>query len=151
MLLKCCNQYVSKFGKLSSSHRTSILWHLAFFMAQLSNTYMTTGKHRALTTWTSVSKVKSLLFSMLSSFVIAFLQRSKSLLILWLQSPFTLTLEPKKIKSVTVSIVFPSICHEVMGQDAMIFIVLSFKPIFSHSPLSPSSRDYSSSSLSALG
>ena len=90
-------------------------------MVQLSHPYMTTGKTIALTIWTFTGKVMSLHFSMLSSFVIAFLQRSKSLLISWLQSPSTLTLETKKIMSVTVSIVSPSICHEVMGQDAMIF------------------------------
>ena len=81
---------------------------------------MTTGKTIALTIWTFVGKVMSLLFNKLSRFVIAFLPRSKSLLISWLQSPSTVILEPKKIKSLTVSIVFPSICHEVMGLDAMI-------------------------------
>ena len=84
-------------------------------------------------------KVMSLLFNMLSRFIIAFLPRSKCLLIWWLQSPSTTILEPKKIKSATVSIVYPSICHEVMGLDAMILVfwMLSFKPAFS---LSPSSR-----------
>ena len=81
---------------------------------------MTTGKTIALTRWTFVSKVMSLLYNMLSRLVIAFLSRSKHLLISWLQSPSAVILEPKKIKSVTVSIVFPSICHEVMGLDAMI-------------------------------
>ena len=83
---------------------------------------MTTGKTIALTIQTFVSKVMSLLFNMLSSLIIAFLPRSKCLLISWLQSPSAVILEPKKIKSVTVYIVSPSICHEVMGQDAMIFI-----------------------------
>ena len=83
---------------------------------------MTTGKTIALTRWTLVRKVMSLVFIMLSRFVIAFLQRSKRLLIVWLQSPPVVILEPKKIKSVTVSIVSPSICHEVMGPDAMIFV-----------------------------
>ena len=83
---------------------------------------MATGKTIALTRWTFVNKVMSLLFNKLSRLVIAFLPRSKHLLIHWLQSPSAVILEPKKIKSVTVSIVFPSICHEVMGPDAMIFV-----------------------------
>ena len=81
---------------------------------------MTTGKTIALTIWTFVGKVMSLLFIMLSSFVIAFLPRSKRLLISWLQSPSAMILEPMKIKSVTVSIVYPSICHEVMGPDVIL-------------------------------
>ena len=84
--------------------------------------YMTTGKTIALTRRTFVGKVMSLLFNMLSRFVIAFLPRSKCLLISWLQSPSAVILEPKKIKSLTVSIVSPAICHEVMGPDAMIFV-----------------------------
>ena len=92
-------------------------------MVQLSHLYMTTGKTIALTRWTFVSKVMFLLFNMLSRLVIAFLPRSKYLLISWLQLPFAVILEPKKIKSVTVSIVSPSICHEVMGLDAMIFVL----------------------------
>ena len=83
---------------------------------------MTTGKTIALTRWTFVGKVMSLLFNMLSRFVIAFLSRSKCTLILWLQSLSTVILEPRKIKSVTVSIVSPSIYHEVMGPEAMIFV-----------------------------
>ena len=83
---------------------------------------MTTGKTIALTRWTFVCKVMPLLFNMLSRLVIAFLPRSKCLLISWLQSPSTVILEPKKIKSVTVSIVSPSICHEVMGPDAMVLV-----------------------------
>ena len=83
---------------------------------------MTTGKTIALTRQTFVGQVMSLLFNMLSSLVIAFLPRSKHLLISWLQSPSSVVLEPKKIKSVTVSIVFPPLCHEVMGPDAMMFI-----------------------------
>ena len=83
---------------------------------------MTTGKTIALTRQTFVSKVISLLFNMLFRLVIAFLPRSKHLLILWLQSPSAVILEPKKIKSLTVSIVSPSICHEVMGLDIMIFV-----------------------------
>ena len=85
---------------------------------------MTTGKTKAFTRWTFVGKVMSLLFNILSRLVIAFLPRSKHLLISWLQSPSTVILEPPKIKSVTVSIVSPSICHEVMETNAMIFVFL---------------------------
>ena len=91
-------------------------------MVQLSHSYMTTGKTIVLTTWTFVGKVMSLLFNMLSRFVIAFLPRNEHLLISWLQSLSIVILEPKKIKSATVSIFFPSICHEVMGLDAMILV-----------------------------
>ena len=83
---------------------------------------MTTGKTIALTRRTFVGKVMSLIFNMLSRLVIAFLPRSKGLLISWLQSSSAVILEPKKIKSLAVSIVSPSICHEVMGADAMIFV-----------------------------
>ena len=91
-------------------------------MVQLSHTYMTTGKTIALTRQTFVSKVISLLFNMLSRLVIPFLPRSKCLLISWLQSPSAVILEPKKMKSLTVSVVSPSVCHEVMGLDAMILV-----------------------------
>ena len=91
-------------------------------MVQLAHLYMTTGKTIALTIWMFVGKVMSLLFNTLSRFVIAFLPRSKHLLISWLQSPSTVILEPKKIKSLTVSIVSPSIYHEVMRPDAMILV-----------------------------
>ena len=101
------------------SSKASILWHSAFFIVKLSHPYMTTGKTIALTRWTYVGKVMSLLFNMLSRFVIDFLPRRKHLLISLLQSPSAVILEPKKIKSVTVSIVSLSICHEVMGLDAM--------------------------------
>ena len=100
------------------SSKASILQHSAFFMDQLSHRYMTTGKTIALTRWTFVGKVMSLHFNMLSRLVIAFLPRSKHILISWIQSPSAVILEPKKIKSLTVSIVTPSICHEVMGLDA---------------------------------
>ena len=103
----------------------SILWCSAFFIVQLSHPYMTTGKTVALTRRNFVGKVMSLLFNRLSRLVIAFLPRSKHLLISWLHSPSAVILEPKKIKSLTVFIVCPSICHEVMGQDAMIFIFLN--------------------------
>ena len=114
------------------SSKASILWHSAFFMVQLSHLYITTGKI-ALTRWTFVGKVLSLLFNMLSRLVIGFLPRSKCLLVSWLQSPSAVILELKKIKSFTVSIVSPSICYEVVGLDAMILVfwMLSFKPAFS--------------------
>ena len=101
------------------SLKVSILQCSAFFIIQLSHPYMTTGKTIALTRQNSVGKIMSLLFNMLSRLVIIFLPRSKHLLISWLQSPSAVILEPKIIKSVIVS---PSICHEVMGPDAMIFI-----------------------------
>ena len=104
------------------SSKASILWHSAFFMVQLSYPYMTSGKTIALTRRTFVGKAMSLLFNMLSRLVITFLLRSKHLLISWLQSPSAVILEPPKIKSYTVSTVSPSISHEVMGPDAMIFV-----------------------------
>ena len=104
------------------SSKASILRRSAFFMVQLSHPYMTIGKTVILTVWTFVGKAMSLLFNMLSRCVIVFLSRSKCLLISWLQSPSAVILEPEKIKSVTVSIVSPSICHEVMGPDAMILV-----------------------------
>ena len=115
------------------SSKASILRHSAFFTVQLSLPYMTTGKTIALTRRTFVGKVISLLLNKLSRLVITFLPRSKRLLISWLQSPSAVILEPKKIKSDTVSTVSPSICHEVMGPDAMIFVfwMLSFKSTFS--------------------
>ena len=103
------------------SSKASILQRSAFFIVQLSYPYMTTGKTIALTRWTFVRKVTSLPFNMLSRLVISFLPRSNRLLISWLQSPSAVTLEPKK-QSLTVSTVSPSICHEVMGLDAMIFV-----------------------------
>ena len=104
------------------SSKASILWCSAFFTVQLSHPYMTTGKTIALTRWTSVGKVMSLLFNMLSRLVITFLQRSKYLLISWLQSPSAVILEPPKIKSDTASNVSSSISQEVMGPDAMILV-----------------------------
>ena len=95
---------------------------LRFFIVQLSHPYMTTGKTIALTRWTFVGKVISLLFNILSRLVTTFLPRSKRLLILWLQSPSAVILEPPKIKSDTVSTVSLSICLEVMGTDAMVLI-----------------------------
>ena len=115
------------------SSKASILQHLAFFTAQLSHPHMTTEKTIALTRQTFVGKVMPLLFNMLSRLVITFLPRSKHLFISWLQSPSAVILEPPKIKSLTVSTISPSICHEVMGLDAMILVfwILSFKPAFS--------------------
>ena len=104
------------------SSKASILRHSAFFVVQLSRPYVTTGKNIALTRCTFVGKVMSLLFNMLSRLVIIFLPRSKCLLISWLKSPSAVILEPKKIKSLTVSIVSLSICHGIMGLDAMILV-----------------------------
>ena len=104
------------------SLKPSILQVSAFLIVQLSHPYMTTGKTIALIRWTFVGKVLPLLSNMLSSFVIAFLPRNELLLISWLQSLSTVILEPKKRNSVTVSIVSLSICHDVMGPDAMIFV-----------------------------
>ena len=144
-------------GTLESllQHHSSKAWipHCsASFMVQLSHPYMTTGKTIGLTIPTFVGKVMPLLFHMLSRIVIAFLPRNKSLLISWLQSPSAVILEPKKMKCVTVSIVSPSVCHEVMGMNAIIFIfwILSFNPIFSHSSFIFIKRLFSSSSLSAI-
>ena len=104
------------------SSKASILQRSAFRIVQLLHPYMTTGKIIALTRRTFVGKVTALLFNMLSRLVIAFLPRSKCLLISWLQSPSAVILEPKKVKSVSVSTVSPSICHELIGLDAMIFV-----------------------------
>ena len=111
-------------GTLKSLHqhhssKASILRHSAFLILQLSHLYMTTGKNIALTRQTFVDKVMSLLFNMLSRLVITFLPRSKRLLISWLQSASAMILEPRKIKSATVSTVSPSISHEVIGPDPM--------------------------------
>jgi len=132
--------------------KASILQHSAFFMVQLSHPYLTTEKTIALTTWTFVGKIMSLLFSVLSRFVIAFLPRSKHLFISRLQLPSEVILEPKKIKSVTVSIVSPTICHEIMGPDAMILVfwMVSFKPGFSLFCFTLIKRLFSSYSLSAI-
>ena len=131
------------------SSRASIFRCSIFFTVQLSHPYMTTGKTIALTRWKFVGKVLSLLFNILSRLVITFLPRSKRLLISCLQSPSAVILEPRKIKSATVS---PSICHEVMGPDAMIlaFWILSFKSTFSLSSFTFIKRFFSSSSLSAI-
>ena len=148
-----CSPRDSQKGSSTSQFKSISSSALRFlFMVQLSHPYMTTGKTIALTTQTFVGKVMSLLFNMLSRLVIIFLPRSKHLLISWLQSPSAVILEFKKIKSVSVSIVAPSICHEVMGRDAMIlaFWMLSFKPTFSLSSFTFIKRLFSSSLLSAI-
>ena len=119
-------------------------------MVQLSHLYMTTGKAIALTRWTFAGKVMSLLFSTLSRVVIAFLPSSRHLFISWLQSPSTVILEHKKICHCFH--ISPSICHEVMGSDAMILVfwMLSFRPVFSLSTFTFIKRLFSSSSLSAI-
>ena len=131
------------------SSKASVLWHSAFFMVQLSHPYMTPGKTIALTRWTFVSKGMALLFNMLSRLVITFLLRSKHLLISWLQSPSAVISEPPKIKSATV---YTSVCHGVMGLDAVILVfwMLSFKPTFSLSTLTFIKRLFSSSLLSEI-
>ena len=134
------------------SSKVSVLRHSAFFMVHLSHPYMTTRETVALTRQTFVSKVISVLFNMLSRFVKAFLPRTKHLLISWLQSPSAVILEPKKIKSVTVSTVSPPIRHEVMGLDAMILIfwMLSFRSAFSLYSSTFIKSLFSSSSLYAI-
>ena len=107
------------------SSKASILSHSAFFIVQLSHPYMTNGNTITLTRQTFVDKAMSLLFNMLSKLVITFLPRSKLLLISWLQTPSSMILKPQKIKSVTVSTVSPSICHEMMGPDAITPLSLS--------------------------
>ena len=113
--------------------KASILWCSAFFTVELSHPYMTTRKTIALTRWTFVSKVMSLLYNMLSRFVIAFFPRSKFLLISWLQLPSRVILEPKKIKSVIVSTFSPSICHKIDGTKCydLGFLNVDLKPSFS--------------------
>ena len=129
--------------------KASILQCSAFFIVQFSHLYMTIDKTITFTRQTFVGKVMSLLFNMLSRLIITFLPRSIHLLISWLQSPSAVILEPPKIKFDTVS---PSVSHEVMGPDAMIFVywMLSFKPTFSLYSFSFIKRVFSSSSLSAI-
>ena len=121
--------------------KASILWYSVFFIVQISHPCMTTGKTIALTRQIFVGKEMSLLFNVLFRLVITFLLGSKRLLISWLQSPSAVILETRKIKSATVCNVSPSICHEVMGPDAMILVfgMLSLSQLF-HSPLSLSSK-----------
>ena len=124
------------------SSKAPILRCSAFFTVQLSHPYMTTGKTIALTRWTFVGKVMSLLLNILSRLDITFLPRGKRLLISWLQSPSAVILEPQKIKPDTVSAVSPSISHEVMGPDAMIFAFWMLSCQLFHCPLSLSSRGF---------
>ena len=142
-----CSLRDSQESSPNYSSKASILWHSSFFIVQLSHPCMTTGKTIALTRQTFVDK-GCLLFNMLSRLVITFLPRNKHLLIYWLQSPSAVILEPRKIKSATVS---PSISHEVVGPDSMILVfwILSFKPTFSLSSFTFIKRLFSSSSLSA--
>ena len=134
------------------SSKASILPHSAVSIVWLSHLYMTTGKTIGLTRQTFVDKVMSLLFNMLSRLVIAFLPRNTCHLISWLQSSSAVIVEPKKIKSVTVSTVSPSICHEVMGPDVMILVfrMLSFKLKFSLSSFTFIKRLFRFSSLFAI-
>ena len=134
------------------SLKASILWLSAFFTVQLSQPYMTTGKTIALTIQTFVIRVMSLCFSTVSRFVITFLPGSNRLLISWLQSPSALILESKKRKSVSTSTFSPSIFHEVMGPDDMIFVFLiySLKPTLPLSSFTLIKRLFSSSFLSAI-
>ena len=134
------------------SSKASILQCSAFFIVQRSCPYMTTGETIILTRQTFISKVMSLLFNMLSNLIIAFLPRSRCLLISWLHSPSAMILEPKKIKSLTVSTVSSSIYDEVMGPHAMILVfwMLSFKPTFSLFSFTFIKRLFSSSFLSAI-
>ena len=131
------------------SSKASILRHSAFFTVQLLHPYMTTGKTKAFNRQTSVGKVVSLVFNMLYRLIITFLQRSNRLLISWLQSPSAVILDPPKIKTFTGP---ASICHEVMGPDAMILVfrMLRFKPTFSLYSIMLIKRLFNSSSLSAI-
>ena len=142
---------------LSRVFSSTTFWKHQFFCTQPSlwsnsNPYMTTEKIIVLTRWTFVDKMMSLLFNTLSSFVIIFLPRTKCFLISWLQSPSAVILEPKKMKSTTVSTFSLCICHEVIGPDAMIFVfwMLSFKPAFSLSFFTLIKKVFSYSSLSAI-
>ena len=147
-LLEFAQTHVSVGGAIQPSHPLSPPSPPALHLSQ----HQTIGKTTALTIWTFVHKVISLLFNMLSRFVIAFLPRSIFLLISWLQSPFTMILEPKKIKSVTVYIFSQSICHEVMVLDTMILVfwILNFEPAFSLSSFTLIKRLFNSSLLLAI-
>jgi len=124
-LISLRSKGLSRVFSNNTSSKASIFRCSAFFIVQISHPYMNTGKAIALTRWTFVSKVMSLLFNMPSRLVIAFLPGSKRLLTSWLQSPSAVILEPKKIKSDTVSLVSPFICYEMMELDAMILVFLN--------------------------
>ena len=147
-LLEFAQTHVSVGGAIQPSHPLSPPSPPALHLSQ----HQTIGKTTALTIWTFVHKVISLLFNMLSRFVIAFLPRSIFLLISWLQSPFTMILEPKKIKSVIIYIFSQSICHEVMVLDTMILVfwILNFEPAFSLSSFTLIKRLFNSSLLLAI-
>ena len=151
-LISLQSKGLSRVFNITVQKRQLILQCSAFYMVQLSHPYMTTGKTTALTKWTFVGKMMFLLSNMLSMVAIAFLPRSKYLLISWQQSWSAVILEPKKIKSVTLFIVSPSICHEVKGPDSIILVfwMLNFKPAFTLSPYTLTNRLFSSSSLSAI-
>ena len=151
-LISLQSKGLSRVFSRTNSSKASILWCSAFFIVQLSYPHMTTGETIALTRRTFAGTVMSLLLNMLSRSVTAFLPRSKCLLISWLQSPSAVILEPKKIKSLTVSTVSPSICHGVMGWDAMtlVFWMLNFNQAFSLSSFTFIKRLFSSSSLSTI-
>ena len=148
--LVCCSSWGYKELDMTEWLNWTELNWTAFFMVQLSHPYMTTGKIIALTRWIFVSKLMSLLFNMLSRFVIDFLPRNKRLLNSWLQSLSTVILDPKDIQS--VSFFFPSIFHEVMGPDAMILVfwMLHFKPGFSLSSFTLIKKLFSYSLLSVI-
>ena len=143
----CCPRDSQESSPTNTVQKHQFFGAKPFFIVQLSHLYMTTRTAIALTIWTFVDKVMSLLFHMLSRFLIAFLPRSKHLLISWLWSLSAVILEPNKIKSVTVFIVSLSICHEVMGLDVMIFVFLNveFKPAFSVSTFTFIKRLFNSS------
>ena len=135
--------------------KASVLWCSTFFMVQLSHPYMTTWKIIVLIIWTLVGKVMSLLFNTLSRFVITFFPTSERFLVLWLQSPSAVILEPREIKYVTVSTFSPSICHELMGPDAMILVffecwVLSQLLLKTHSFLYSSRKPYKEDIITIL-
>ena len=143
---------LSRVFSSTTVQRHQILWHSAFSTVQLSLPYMTTGKTITLTIQTIVGRLMPQLFNTLSRFVITFLPRGNHLLISWLQSPSTVILEPKKRKSVTTSTFPPSICHAIMGLDAMILVfpIFSLKPALSLCSFTLIKRLFSSSWLSAI-
>ena len=139
-----CSPRDSQVSSPTPQLKASNFWCSAFFMIQLSYLYMSTRKNIALTIWIFVGKVMSLLFNTLSMLALAFLPRSKQILVSWLQSPSAVILEPLKIKSVPVSTFYPPICHEVMGPDALILVfwmltLSQLFPLFSFTPKSPKS------------
>ena len=151
MLLKCCTQYVRKFGKFICGHRTGKNQYSFRFPRRtvLKNVQITGQMHSS----SMLVRLCSKSYNAFSRFIIAFFPRSNHLIMSWLQSQFTVILEPMKRKSVTAATSSPSICHEGMGPDAMILVfqMLNFKPAFSFSSFTLIKRLFSSSSLSAIG